>query len=89
MKKNNKQIKNLAKEQNRKFKEVWAEHEAEKKRLADEKAKLEAEEKAKKEAEDRLKNPTEIDLLKDIRTLLQTKQVAEIDSEDKSDKKED
>ena len=65
-----KQVKKLAKEQKRKFKEVWAEHEAEKKRLAEEKAKLEAEEKAQKEAEERLKNPTQEDLLKDIRDLL-------------------
>lgn len=65
-----KAIKKQAKEQNRKFKEVWAEYEAEKKRLADEKAKLEAEEKARKEAEDRLNNPTQEDLLKDIRDLL-------------------
>jgi len=65
-----KEIKKLAKEQNRKFKEVWAEHEAEKKRLAEEKARIEAEEKAKKEAEERLKNPTQEDLLKEIRDLL-------------------
>ncbi len=65
-----KEVKKLAKEQNRKFKDVWAEQEAEKKRLAEEKAKLEAEEKAKKEAEERLNNPTQEDLLKDIRDLL-------------------
>ena len=70
-----KQIKKLAKEQNRKFKEVWAEHEAEKKRLAEEKAKLEAEEKAKKEAEERANNPTQEELLKDIRDLLKAQQV--------------
>ncbi len=84
-----KQIKKLAKEQNRKFKEVWAEHETEKKCLADEKAKLEADEKAKKEAEDRLNNPTEIDLLKDIRSLLQNQQGDKIKIEDNSDKQED
>ena len=54
-----KEVRKLAKEQNRKFKEVWAEHNAEKKRLAEEKAKLEAEEKAKKEAEERANNPTQ------------------------------
>ena len=80
------EVKKLAKEQNRKFKEVWAEHEAEKKRVAEEKAKLDAEAKAKKEAEDRLKNPTEIDLLKDIRNLLQNQQTSEIKTEDKVDK---
>ena len=71
-----KEIKKLAKEQNRKFKEVWAEHEAEKKRLAEEKAKLEEEQKAQKEAEERLKNPTQEDLLKDIRDLLKAQQVS-------------
>ena len=71
-----KQIKNQAKEQNRKFKEVWAEHEAEKKRFAEEKAKLEAEEKAKLEAEERLNNPTQEDLLKEIRDLLKVKQIS-------------
>ena len=69
-----KQIKKLAKEQNRKFKEVWSEHEAEKKRLAEEKARLEAEEKAQKEAEYKLNNPTQEDLLKDIRDLLKAQQ---------------
>lgn len=67
-------VRKLAKEQNRKFKELWAEHNAEKKRIADEKAKLEAEEKAKKEAEERLKNPTQEELLKDIRDLLKEQQ---------------
>ncbi|MBE5741237.1 MAG: large conductance mechanosensitive channel protein MscL [Clostridiales bacterium] len=59
-----------AKQEKRKFKELWAEHESEKKRLAEEKAKLEAEEKAKKEAEERKNNPTEQELLKEIRDLL-------------------
>jgi large conductance mechanosensitive channel len=70
-----KEVKKLAKEQNRKFKEVWVEQEAEKKRIAEEKAKLEAEEKAKKEAEARLNNPTQEDLLKDIRDLLKQQTV--------------
>ena len=70
------QVRKLAKEQNRKFKELWAEHNAEKKRIADEKAKLEAEEKAKKEAEERLKNPTQEELLKDIRDLLKEQQAS-------------
>ena len=75
-----KEIKKLAKEQNRKFKVVWAEHEAEKKRLAEEKAKLEAEEKARKEAEDKLNNPTQEELLKDIRDLLKAQQVEDFES---------
>ena len=78
-----KEIKKLAKEQKRKFKEVWAEHEAEKKRIAEEKAKLEAEQKAKKEAEERLNNPTQEELLKDIRDLLKAQQIkdAEINND--------
>ncbi|MBR2969895.1 MAG: large conductance mechanosensitive channel protein MscL [Clostridia bacterium] len=59
-----------AKAEGRKFKELKAEAEAEKIRLAEEKAQLEAEEKAKQEAEDRLNNPTQEDLLKEIRDLL-------------------
>lgn len=74
-----KEVRKLAKEQNRKFKEVWAEHNAEKKRLAEEKAKLEAEEKAKKEAEERANNPTQEDLLKDIRDLLKAQQLNKIE----------
>lgn len=65
-----KQIKAKAKQENRPFEEVWAEYQAEKKRLAEEKVQLEAEEKAKKEAEDKLNNPTTEDLLKEIRDLL-------------------
>ena len=65
-----KAIKEQAKAEGRKFKLVWAEHEAEKKRIAEEKAKLEAEEKAKKEAEEKANNPTEQELLKQIRDLL-------------------
>ncbi|MBR6778529.1 MAG: large conductance mechanosensitive channel protein MscL [Clostridia bacterium] len=68
-----KQIRKLAKEQKRKFKIVWAEHEAEKKRLLEEKKKLELEEKARKEAEEKLANPTEQELLKEIRDLLKKK----------------
>ena len=70
-----KQIRKIAKEQKRKFKVVWAEHQAEKKRLAEEKSKLEAEEKARKEAEDKLNNPTQEELLKDIRDLLKAQQI--------------
>jgi len=75
-----KQAKKIAKEQKRKFKEVWEEHKAEKKRLAEEKAKLEAEEKARKEAEDKLNNPTQEELLKDIRDLLKAQQVKDVES---------
>ena len=66
-----KAIKTQAKAEGRKFKLVWQEHLAEKKRLADEKAKLEADEKARKEAEEKANNPTEQELLKQIRDLLQ------------------
>ena len=65
-----KAIKAKAKQEKRKFKVVWAEHLAEKKAIAEEKAKLEAEEKSRKEAEEKLNNPTEQELLKQIRDLL-------------------
>ena len=65
-----KAVKIQAKAEGRKYKEVWAEHEAEKKRVLEEKQKLEAEEKAKKEAEEKANNPTEQELLKQIRDLL-------------------
>ena len=65
-----KQIKAKAKAEGRKFKLVWKEYLAEKKRLAEEKAKLEAEEKARKAAEEKLNNPTEQEILKQIRDLL-------------------
>ena len=65
-----KAIKLKAKQENRKFKEVWAEHEAEKARLKAEeleKTKLAEQEKL---AQERLANPTQEDLLKEIRDLL-------------------
>lgn len=65
-----KTIKLKAKSEKRKFKVVWAEYEQEEKRLKEEKAKKEAEEKAKKEAEYKLLNPTDNELLKEIRDLL-------------------
>ena len=69
-----KAMKLKAKEEKRKFKEVWNEYLEQKKADIEAKLKLEAEEKAKKEAEERLKNPTDNDLLKEIRDLLiQTK----------------
>ena len=65
-----KNIRAKAKAEGRKFKVVWAEHLKEKKLAEEEKAKLVAEEKAKKEAQERLNNPTEQELLKQIRDLL-------------------
>ena len=63
-------IKDQATAEGRKFKIVWKEYLLEKKRLEEEKAKLEAEERAKKDAEEKAKNPTEQELLKQIRDLL-------------------
>ena len=65
-----KAIRLKAKQEGRKFSEVWKEYEKEKKRLAEEKAKLEAEEKAKAEAEAKKNNPSQEELLKQIRDLL-------------------
>ncbi len=65
-----KAIKLKAKQEGKKFKVLWEEHLADKKRIADEKAKLEAEEKLRLEAEERKNNPTEQELLKEIRDLL-------------------
>lgn len=61
-----KAVRKQAKEQKRKFKDVWKEHEEEKERIAQEKAKLEAEEKAKQEEAQRLANPTTEMLLASI-----------------------
>ncbi|MBE7076470.1 MAG: large conductance mechanosensitive channel protein MscL [Clostridiales bacterium] len=68
-----KAVKLKAKEEGRKFKEVWAEHEDMKKKEAEEKAKILEEEKKQKELQDRLNNPTQEDLLKEIRDLLKEK----------------
>ena len=65
-----KAVKAQAKKEGKKFKLAWKEHLEEKKRLAEEKAKLEAEEKARIEAEEKANNPTEQELLKQIRDLL-------------------
>ena len=65
-----KAVKAQAKAEGRKFKLVWNEHLEEKKRLAEEKAKADAEEKARIEMEAKLNNPTEQELLKQIRDLL-------------------
>ncbi len=66
-----KALKIKAKQENRPFKEVLKEHEEQKaKEQAELKAKLEAE-KVEKEAEEKRNNPSEQDLLKEIRDLLQ------------------
>ncbi len=65
-----KALKIKAKQENRPFKEVLKEYEEQKaKEQAELKAKLEAE-KAEKEAEEKRNNPSEQDLLKEIRDLL-------------------
>lgn len=69
-----KAVKEKAKAENRKFKEVWAEYLQEKKAKDEELAKLQAEAKAKAEEEERIANPTEKELLKQIRDLLANKQ---------------
>ena len=68
-----KAVRQQAKQQKRKFKLVWKEHIEEKERLKKEKAELEAKEKAEKEAIERRNNPTEQELLKEIRDLLKEK----------------
>ena len=65
-----KAVKAKAKLEGRKFKLVWAENIAEKQKIADEKAKVLKEEQLKKELEEKLNNPTEQELLKQIRDLL-------------------
>ena len=64
------QIREQAKRENKKFKELWQAHLEEKTRLEAEKKQLQEEEKAKQAEIDRLNNPTEQDLLKEIRDLL-------------------
>lgn len=59
-----------AKAEKRPYKQVWAEFQLEKKTMAEAKAKQLAEEKAQKDMEDRKLNPTQEDLLKEIRDLL-------------------
>lgn len=70
IKEERKLIKQKAKQENRPFKDVWKEHEEEKKKLIEEKIKKENEEKLRQEQEERLNNPTQEDLLKEIRDLL-------------------
>lgn len=64
------QIREQAKRENKKFKELWQAHLEEKTRLEVEKKQLQEAEKAKQAEIDRLNNPTEQDLLKEIRDLL-------------------
>lgn len=59
-----------ARAEGRPYKEVWAEHVAEKNRMKEEKAKILAEEKARKDMEERKLHPTQEDLLLEIRDLL-------------------
>ena len=59
-----------AKQEKKKFKELWQAHLEEKTRLEAEKKQLQEAEKAKQAEIDRLNNPTEQDLLKEIRDLL-------------------
>lgn len=68
-----KAMKIKAKAEGRPYKEVWAEHEAEKKKIQEEKAKALAEEKAKQQMEERKLHPTQEDLLMEIRDLLKDK----------------
>ena len=65
--------KEKAKAEGRKFKEVWAEYLAEQEAIRQEAEKKEAEEKAQRELEERQNNPTEQELLKQIRDLLAQK----------------
>ena len=65
-----KEARKIAKSEGRKYKEVVSQLEAEKKAKADEDAANQEAEKKEKEAEERKNNPTETDLLKEIRDLL-------------------
>ena len=67
LKEEREKVKALAKEQKRSFAKVWKEHKNE---LEAEKKKQQEEEQKKKEEEERLNNPSERELLKQIRDLL-------------------
>lgn len=69
-KKARKQVKQQAKQEQRKFSIVWKEYVDEQNKIKQEKAELLAKEKAEKEAEEKRNNPTEQELLKEIRDLL-------------------
>lgn len=68
-----KEMKLKAKQEKRKFKLVWKEYLEEQEKLKKEKAELIAKEKAEKEAEEKRNNPSEQELLKQIRDLLKEK----------------
>lgn len=70
-----KEMKLKAKREKRKFTIVWKEYLEEQDKLKEEKAEILAKEKAEKEAEEKRNNPTEQELLKQIRDLLKEKQV--------------
>lgn len=70
LKKERKHVKKLAKLEGKEFAIAWQEYQDDKKRLAEEQAQKEAEEKARKEEEDRINNPSQEQLLKEIRDLL-------------------
>lgn len=65
-----KAIRQQAKAEGKKFKILWREHLAEKQRIQEEKQKLAEAEKLRLEAENKINNPTEQELLKEIRDLL-------------------
>ena len=65
-----KAVRMQAKQEKRKFKTVWKEYLDEKEKLKQQKLELEAKEKAEKEAEEKKHNPSEQELLKEIRDLL-------------------
>ncbi len=62
-----------AKQEKRKFKTVWKEHLEEKEKLKQQKKEAEAKLKEEKEAEEKKNNPSEQQLLKEIRDLLKEK----------------
>ncbi len=70
------EIKRLAKLNNRPFKEMWKEHLLEKERIEEENKKKLEEEKIKQAEIDRLNNPTQEDLLKEIRDLLKAQSMS-------------
>lgn len=72
-----KEAKKIARAEKRKFKEVYAELELKAKEEAEAKARLEAEEKERKDLEEKLNNPSEKELLKQIRDILSASQPTE------------
>lgn len=75
-----KALKLKAKQENRPFKEVLKEHEEQKAKELTEAKALAEKEKAEKEAEERKNNPTQEDLLKEIRDLLKAEAEAKVKS---------